>query len=101
MVTRHLQGGPHPGVTAKGIERVLDNWLIRGDCIDSRGSRTMTHWGVPPGSKTLLRVAVSLDDERIVTAYPDRAATITWRSGNIGWFTERCKDLEVRDESQL
>ena len=101
MVTRHLQGGLHSGVTAKGIERVLDNWLIRGDCIDSRGSRTMTHWGVRPGFKTLLRVAVTLDDETIVTSYPDRAASDNWLRGNIGWFKERCKDLEVRDESQL
>lgn len=44
----------------------------------------------------LIRVIVSMDDQRIVTAYLDRPATK--RLANEGWsrVADRLKDVEVR-----
>lgn len=74
-VSRHLQENPHPGITAERIEHILDTWVVRGNCVHSTGSRTITYWGFVPGLPRMVRVAVSLDDERIVTAYQYRTAT--------------------------
>ena len=89
------------GITAKRIERVLNDWAIRGRCIDSQGSRTITHWRFVPGLKQMVRVAVSLDDERIVTAFQDRAATRHWNRGSRGYFKQRCNNLEERDAGNI
>jgi len=100
-VSQHLQNDPHPGITAKRIEHVIEHWVIRGNCIDSRGSRTITYWGFAPDLRRLVRVAVSLDGQRIVTAYPDRTATAHWSRGLSDYFTGRCQDLEERDAGDL
>ncbi len=47
----------------------------------------------------MLRVAVSLDDELIITAFPDRTATGHWNKGNLDYFDRTYQSLEVRDES--
>ncbi len=49
----------------------------------------------------MIRVVVSLDDERIVTAFLDRVATRNWNKGNRDYFARRYQSLEVRDESSL
>ncbi len=93
-VTDHVRNDTHPGITAAKIRSVLDNWSIRGDCIDSRGSRTQTHWGFVRGSDRMIRVAVSSDGDRVVAAYPDRTATTHWNRGSRSYFEQRCRDLE-------
>ncbi len=49
----------------------------------------------------MVRVVVSLDDERIVTAYQDRTATMHWTRGSRSYFRQRCEELEERNESDV
>ena len=100
-LTQHARQASHAGITAKRIERVLNDWLIRGQCVDSEGSRTITYWGFVPGLKSMIRVAVSLDDQRIVTAFPDRTAARHWNRGSREYFEGRCNNLEERDEGNV
>ena len=48
----------------------------------------------------MVNVAVSLDDERIVTAFLDRTATGHWNRGNRDYFEMRYENLEIRNENQ-
>lgn len=94
--TDHLRRNPHAGVTTGRIKRVLENWVIRGNCADSSGGRSIVHWGFVPGLRRMMRVAVSRDDKRIITAYQDRTATSNWNRGTREYFEQRCRDLEER-----
>ena len=40
-----------------------------------------------------------MDDERIVTAFIDGAATKHWNNRNLDYFYTHYRNLEVRDES--
>lgn len=40
-----------------------------------------------------------MDDERIVTAFIDGAATKHWNNRNLDYFNTHYRNLEVRDES--
>ena len=95
-VTLHGRNDVHKGVTPKRIERLLNEWAIRGNCVDSQGSRTVTYWGFVPGLRQMMRVAV-----RIVTAYPDRAATRHWNRGSRTYFEQRCSDLEEQNAGDV
>ena len=85
------------GIAEAAIQSVLENWTARGICEDSRGSVTYTYWGSVVGRNSLLRVAVSLDDERIVTAHYDRSAAGRLTANDLPWFMQRCRELEIRD----
>lgn len=50
------------------------------------------------GVMEMVRVVVSMDDERIINAFADRTATRHWNKRNIGYFARVYGDLEVRDE---
>ena len=93
-LSMHIRRSPHPGITGGRIAYVLEHWSIRGNCIDTRGSRTWTYWGFVPGLDKLVKVAVSLDGERIVAAYQDRTATNNWNQGARSYFETRCGELE-------
>ena len=100
-LTHHARNEVHPGVTAKRVERVLENWTIRGICKDSRGRPAVVHWGFVPGLRQMIRVAISMDDERIITAYQDRNATTSWKNEKRAYFVKRCQSLEERNASDL
>ena len=100
-LTRHLREDARSGITARRIARVLEDWVIRAECIDTSGSQTITHWGFVPGLRDLVRVVVSLDDERIIAAYLDVPATREWMQGFRDYFENRCFDLEERNASDL
>ncbi len=96
-LTAHARDRATEEVTAESIKYVLENWIIRGICEDSAGSITTTYWGIVPGQNRFMRVAVSLDDERIVTAHSDgKVARRLNQEGRL-WFESRCRHLEVRD----
>ena len=62
-LTRHLRYEPNPGVTAPRIQHALENWIVRGICLDGRTHReTITYWGFVPGRNEMFRVVISLDD---------------------------------------
>ncbi len=45
-----------------------------------------------------MRVAVSIDDRRIISAFLDTTATEKLNSGDIDYFQRNYERLEVRDE---
>ena len=73
--TQHMVDEPHPGVTQKMAAQVLDRWILRGVETDPDGVKSRVYFGFPQGHKSLLRVVVSLDDQRVVSAFHDRNAT--------------------------
>ena len=86
-------------VTAGRIRQVLENWLFR--CITTSGCRDgITYWGKVEyeGKERLMRVVVSLDDERLVNAYLDDSAMRDWINNTRRLFDRRCKEgsFEVR-----
>ena len=98
-LTNHARDKAADDVTADGIQYVLEHWQARGICVDGQNSTTTTYWGIPPGGNAMLRVAVSLDDQRIVTAHYDHKAARRLEDAGRPWFAGRCRDLEVRDAS--
>ena len=96
-VTWHLRDDPRDGVTADGIQHVLENWVVRGICTNGRGGETITYWGYVLGRDEMLRVPVSPDDAEIITAHFDEYAAMRIEDEGRPWFQRRCRDLEVRD----
>ena len=99
IVTQHLQDNARPGITAHRIARVLEYWVIRGVRTEEGGRQSMCYMAFVSGVTEMVRVAVSMDDERIINAFLDRTATRHWNKGNTGYFARVYGDLEVRDES--
>ena len=99
MVTQHLRDGARPGITVHRIVYVLEQWQIRGVRTEEGGRQSMCYLAHVSGMTEMVRVAVSMDDERIINAFPDRTATRHWIRGNTGYFARVYGDLEMRDES--
>ncbi len=89
-MTIHARDKAAKGVTASHIKRVLEM------CTDNSGSVTTTYWGFVAGHNSMMRVAVSLDDQRIVTAHFDSEAARRLAREGRPWFEQRCSNLEVR-----
>ena len=100
-VSQHIRNEPHIGVTARRVEYVLENWVIRGIHTSPDGRQSRIYLAVVPGLGKMVRVAVSIDDETVVTAFPDGSATNNWNKRNLDYFTRRYQNLEMRDESQI
>ena len=99
-VTAHLQqrATERPELTEERITAVLENWVIRGVGADRLGRPGMNYlgWVEYEGETRLMRVVVSMDDQRIVTAYLDRSATKRFASGSWNRVADRLKDVELR-----
>lgn len=54
---------------------------------------------MPSDLGRMVRVAVSIDDERIATSFPDTQATTHWNRRNISYFHRKYRNVEERDES--
>lgn len=96
-LTHHARRKAEEGITTEAIQYVLEHWRARGSCVDSRNRETMTYWGFPPGWNSMLRVVVSSDDQRVITAHRDYKAARRLADAGRPWFAGRCRDLEVRD----
>ena len=96
-VSQHMQNQPHPGITAERVERVLDHWLVRGIRTERDGSQSWCYMAFVSGMDEMVRVAVSMDDETIITAFQDRTATRHWNKGNRDYFIRNYENLEERD----
>ena len=97
-MTQHFPDKLVKGITRRKVAHVLNNWLVRGITPDPLDPQTKSwrYYGFAPGLKYMLRVAVSLDDKRLVTVFPDRNATKAWRRGNLSYFARHHSDLEAR-----
>ena len=91
----HLRSGERPEVTRERVAYVLDNWVLRG--VHTK-RQSMNYLAFVPEVDTVIRVAVSLDDKEIVTAYPDRTAKGHLNRGNLAYFANQLADMEVRDD---
>ncbi len=100
IVTRHLQQQAlrRRELTEERIVAVLENWVIRGIGVDSRGRPSMNYlgWVEYNGERRLMRVIVSMDDQRIVTAYLDRPATKRFIEEKWNRVADNLKDVEIR-----
>ena len=96
-VSQHMRNYPHPGITAERVGRVLDHWMIRGIRTEHDGSQSRCYMAFVAGLDEMVRVAISMDDEIIITGFRDRTATRHWNKGNRGYFIRNYQDLEERD----
>ena len=94
----HVLNSPHPEVTIEDIAYVLDHWGLRGVYTNPRRRRSWSHYALVPRVRRVVRVAVSMDDQVVITAFIDGAATGHWERGNIAYFSSRLRDMETRDE---
>ena len=98
-LTQHVLDGTHPGVTLDMVAQALDGWLVRGINTDREGGKSRVYFGFPHRSPFLLRVVVSMDDQRIVAAFRDRNATKRWAVGDLAYF-DKYVDVEERGDRQ-
>ena len=97
-VSRHIRDRPHPGITAERVRHALENWILRGLRIDEHGGESTCYIGPAPGIRGMIRVAVSPDDEKIITAFADQGATRALRRGDDDYFDMDYEDWEKRLE---
>ena len=98
IVTQYLQDNARPGITAHRIICVLEHWVVRGVRTEEGGRHSMCYLAFVSGMAEMVRLAVSMDDERIINAFPDRTATRHWNKSNTGYFARVYGGLELRDE---
>ena len=96
-VSQHMRDVPHPGITAEIVERVLEHWLVRGIRTERDGSQSWCYMAFVSGMEEMVRVAVSMGDATIITAFRDRTATRHWNRGNPSYFIGNYQSLEERD----
>ena len=96
-----MHTSPHEDVTESQVAYVLENWQLRGVKTDDWGRQSIVYLAVVPWRRKMVRVAVSMDDTSIVTAFPDRKATVNWNKREYGYFARRLASLEIRDVRQL
>ena len=97
----------HPDVLDYHLAYVLDNWMVEGDRFSKRHQRWQRHYMsiLPDDTEAghMVRVVTETarveesELKRIVTAFRDTMSRRHWSRGNIGYFTARYRDLEVRD----
>ena len=85
-------------ITAERVEYILENWVVRGIYTDIEETQSWVYFATLPDLGKMVRVAVSMDDERIATAFPDTQATNHWNRRNMGYFERKYGNVEVRDE---
>ncbi len=88
------------GITEVQVAYVLDNWQLRG--IDNTPGREPSHvyFAYIPEHTKIMKVAISLDDERIVTTHLDARATKDFQRGTRNYFV-KYQGLEERDEGNI
>ncbi len=89
------------GITDTRIAFVIDNWQLRGIYSDPQTGRdSRVYLAFVPGVARVVRVALSTDGRRILSAFPDRNATRNLARGNRGYFADKYRDLEERDDTE-
>ena len=87
---------PHPEISHKDIAYVLANWRIRGIATDGKLRQSIRHYAFVPEHGKVVRVAVSMDGKRLITAFVDSAATEHWHQGTQAYFSREVANMEVR-----
>ncbi len=95
-ISFHRKTNPHVEVSNQDIAYVLDNWRIRGVATDEQNRQSMAHYAFVPGQGKVVRVAVSMDGKRFITAFIDSDATKYWHQGTQAYFSGKIANMEVR-----
>ena len=88
-------------ITEVHVAYVLNRWQLRGIDITLDREPSYVYFAFIPELSRALKVAVSIDDERIVTTHFDRSATSDLRRGTRGYFLRKYQALEERDEGDI
>ena len=107
-ITIHLQqrAEERSYITEENLVEVLHNWVARGIRYEetrfNEPRLSMVYWGwiEYAGSERLMRVAVSIDDRRIASAFADDTATEKMNRGDIGYFQRNYQRWEMRNEAE-
>lgn len=108
-ITIHLQQRAEERryITEENLVEVLRNWVARGIRYDEprfneprRASMVYWGWIEYAGAERLMRVAVSMDDRRIASAFTDDTATEKMNRGDIGYFQRNYERWEMRNEAE-
>ena len=98
LISWHRKDNPHPEVGNKDIAYVLDNWTIKGVHTNLDKSESVSYFAFVPTIGKVVCVGVSMDDKLITTSFVTSAATKNLNRGNLAYFANRLKDMEVRDD---
>jgi len=102
IVTRHLQQQAlrRRELTEERIVDVLENWVIQGVRTDIYKRQSMVYmgWVEYEGKNRLMRVAVSMDDQRIITAVLDGTATDKMEKGDWDYFRRHYAEPDEGNE---
>ena len=85
-VSAHMLNNAHPEIRRQHVTHALENWIIRGVRTDRNGRESRVYLGFVPGMKHMLRVAVSMDDKSVVSAFPRRNSNPELAKGQPGVF---------------
>jgi hypothetical protein len=97
-LSQHMLNSPHLGITDEHVSHVLEHWVVRGIFTAADGQGSWNYIAFVPGLNQMVRVAVSVDDEIVISAFRDRNATTQWNRSNHSYFASKYSNLEIRDE---
>ena len=95
-ISKHIMDNPHPEVDRRDIAYVLSRWKLMGLREDPNGRLSWNYYALVPRRNHVVRVAVSLDDSTVVTAFMDQTADRHWKSGNRPYFADRLQLMQER-----
>ena len=82
------------------IAYVLDNWVLRGIFPTSDGRECWRYYAFVSRVGRVVRVAVSLDDERVIVGFIDSEATRHLRQGDFSYFANKSRAMETRNDTE-
>ena len=93
----HVVNAPHPHITDARIAYVLENWVFAGTNDDADGNPARVYIGLAPEYNRMIKVVTSMDGKNtIASAHPHRKITRAWVRGDLAYFEDRFRDIEVR-----
>lgn len=98
MLCRHFLESTHQEITRQIVADARDNWLVKGVRTDSHSRPGWNYLAYSPDPGKLVHVAVSIDDETILSAFQDRNATRTVNRGDRAYFARKYSNVEIRGE---
>ena len=87
---------PHPDVSKRDMSYVLSRWRLMGLYTEPNGRQSWNYYAMVRRLGRVVRVAVSLDDSTVITAFKDRSATVHWQRGNLAYFSGKLSNLQDR-----
>lgn len=96
ILVGHDLEGKH-GITDRQIAYVLENWALRGIHTTSDDTQSWNYMAYVAQIGKIVIVAVSVDGDKIVTAFASAKMTRKWRQGDRNYFTRYYQRFEERD----